>query len=223
MIQETKMKRKKQIKIEGYELIEEVRSGRGGGGLIIGIDNTIDTVPVVITQEDEILAIEMELKSMKLRVATAYGPQEGAPDDEIINEFYSKPEELITQCNDDGCGLMMEMDCNAKLGKEIIKGDPHEMSSNGRLLWDIVQRRGCCVVNATENCEGIITRCREKKGRKEQSVIDFVIVNSLVEPLVTKMTIDENKIKTLSSYSKSGVKLSDHNILSCTFAIPTSK
>ena len=69
----------------------------------------------MITQEDEILAIEMELNSMTLRVATAYGSQEDAPDDEI-NEFYSKLEELITQCNDDGCGLMMEMDCNAKLG-----------------------------------------------------------------------------------------------------------
>ena len=222
MIQETKMKQKKQINIEGYELFEEVRSGRGGGGLLIGIDNTIDVVPVVITQEDEILAIEMELKSMKLRVATAYGPQESAPPDQI-NEFYSKLENLIIQCNDDGCGLMMEMDCNAKLGKEIIEGDPHEMSTNGRLLWDIVRRRGCCVVNATKNCEGTITRCKEKKGRKEQSAIDFVIVNSLVEPLVTKMTIDESKIQTLSSYSKSGVKLSDHNIISCTFAIPTSK
>ena len=79
MIQETKIKRKNQMKIDGYELFEEPRSGKGGGGLLIGIDNAIDTVPVLVTQGNEILAIELDLKCMKLRVATAYGPQEGAP------------------------------------------------------------------------------------------------------------------------------------------------
>ena len=221
MIQETKIKRKNQMKIDGYELFEEPRSGKGGGGLLIGIDNAIDTVPVLVTQGNEILAIELNLKCMKLRVATAYGPQEDAPQDQI-NEFHSKLEELIIQCNDDGCGLILEMDCNAKLGKNIIEGDPHEMSPNGRLLWDIVRRRNCCVVNASKNCRGVITRSRKKKGKEEQSAIDFLVVNSKVEPFLEEI-IDESKTNTLCSYGKSGVKLSDHNVISCTFALPTTK
>ena len=68
-------------------------------------------------------------------------------------------------------GLIIELDCNAKLGKDIIKGDPHDMSGNGKILWDIIQRRSCTVVNSTEKCKGVITRSRMKSGIKEESVL----------------------------------------------------
>ena len=60
------------------------------------------------------------------------------------------------------------MDCNAKLGNELIPGDPNVMSNNGRFLWDIIQRRDCIVVNATKKCNGTITRSRMKGGKKEE-------------------------------------------------------
>ena len=85
-------------------------------------------------------------------------------------------------CEERNCGLIIEMDANAKLGKEIIEGDPHEMSSNGKLLWGILSRRSCTVVNSTEKCEGVITRSRMKKDVKEESVIDYIIVNSFMAP-----------------------------------------
>ena len=115
------------------------------------------------------------------------------------------------------------MDCNAKLGKEIIKGDPHDMSSNGKLLWDIIQRRDCMVVNASEKCQGVITRSRLKNGVKEASVIDYIIVNSMVTPYVDKMEIDESKMKALTRFKKGTTIPSDHNVLECTFNIPLQK
>ena len=119
-----------------------------------------------------------------------------------INKFYATLEEEIISCEQENCGLIAELDCNAKLGREIIKGDPNSMSVNGRILWEIIQRQECTVVNATEMCHGTITRSRMKGATKEESVLDYVIVNSLVLPFINKMFIDEEKTKALTRYTK---------------------
>ena len=128
-------------------------------------------------------------------------------------------EEQIIVCEERNCGLVVEMDCNAKLGKDIIKGDPHEMSSNGKLLWDIVQRRECTVVNTMDQCCGVITRSRMKGKVKEESILDFVIVNQTMVPFVEEMEIDESKAKALTRFKKSKAVPSDHNYIRCTFEI----
>ena len=58
------------------------------------------------------------------------------------------------------------------------------MSANGKLLWDILERRNCTVVNGTTKCSGCITRSRNKAGKVEKSVLDYVFVDALIEPYV---------------------------------------
>ena len=224
MVQETKLKRKNQIRLEKYDLFEKVCKPKGGGGIMIGVSNDMTGKPVDVSPHDdvEILVVEIELKDMSIRFLTAYGPQEDDKE-ENINKFYNYLEEEIIACEERNCGLIMELDCNAKLGKEIIQGDPHNMSSNGKLLWDVVQRHGCTVVNATEKCVGVITRSRMKKKHKEESVIDFIIVNPMIMPYVEKMEIDELKSKALTRFKKGGSVPSDHDYLHCTFNIPLQK
>ena len=108
---------------------------------------------IFVVVEVEIIVVEVQLKEMTIRFLTGYGPQEEDIDDKI-NNFYCTLDEAIVACEERECGLIMELDCNAKLGKSIIKGDPHDMTNNGRLLWDIIQRRDCTVVNSTEKCRG---------------------------------------------------------------------
>ena len=163
--------------------------------------------------------MEVQLKETAIRFCTGYGPQEDDCD-EKINKFYSTLEEAIISCEERNCGLIIELDCNAKLGKDIIKGDPHSMSGNGKMLWDIVVRRNCTVVNSTDKCKGVITRSRMKNEKKEESVIDYIIVNSLIAPYLEEMQIDESKSKALTRFKKGITVSSDHNYLSCTFNIP---
>ena len=94
------------------------------------------------------------------------------------------------------------MDANAKLGKDLINGDPNTMSDNGKILWDITQRRSCLVVNTTNKCKGTITRNRSRSGKTEESVIDYVIVNQKVEPYVQEMVIDEKKRESPNQISE---------------------
>ena len=224
MVQETKAKRQNQLLVKGYELYERVRKGKDGGGIVIGIKDDVESTPVLISkhEETEILVVEIAFKSMTIRFLTAYGPQEDAPED-TINNFYSTLEEEILRCEEDDCGLIAELDCNAKLGNQIITGDPNNMSSNGKIFWDIIQRRECTVVNATEKCEGCITRSRTKAGIKEESVLDYVFVNALVAPFINNMKIDETKMKALTRYTKGTALPSDHNLLTCKFDIPVKK
>ena len=126
MVQETKAKRKNQLKAQGYELFEKVRTGKDGGGIMIGVRKDIDSTPVIVSNDDEdveILTVEIIFKSIAIRFLTGYGPQEDSSEDKI-NKFYATLEEEIISCEQENCGLIAELDCNAKLGREIIKGDP---------------------------------------------------------------------------------------------------
>ena len=226
LIQETKSGRPNQLKIEGYDLYEGIRKGKGGGGgTLIGMHQGIDSTPVIVSkyeEEIEMLVVEVAIGSMNVRFLTGYGPQEDAPED-VINKFYSTLEEEIVKCEEENCGLIAELDCNAKLGENIIKGDPNGMSSNGKLFWDVIERRNCSVVNGTEKCFGCITRSRKKGGKIEKSVLDYVFVNAIINPFVRLMVIDESKQNALTRFANGKAFPSDHNLLSCTFDIPIQK
>ena len=229
MIQETKVKSTGQIKVKGYQVFESVRKDRDGGGLMIGIDNEMQCEPVLVSvgdEEVEIMVVEIDIKIMKIRLITAYGPQENAPD-ETVKNFYSRLEEEIDESENCNCETIIEFDCNAKLGKNIIKNDPKEMSENGKLLWDIVKRRNLVVGNASDKCKGVITRSRGKATGLEASVIDYIIVSENISRFIDKMEIDEDQTEVLTKFStRKGVKeiiKSDHNILKCDFTFSVQK
>ena len=227
MIQETKTKRKNEIQIQGYELFEKPRKGKDGGGIMIGVRKDIESTPVIVSNCDdgdevEVLTVEIALKQITIRFLTAYGPQEGAGEDKI-NKFYATLEEEIMKCEQEGCGLVAEFDCNAKLGSEISEGDPNNMSANGKIFWDLLERRECTVVNMSEECSGTITRSRMKQNKLEESVLDYVIVNPIVAPYIASMEIDETKSKALTRFKKGIAITSDHNVLTCSFDIPVEK
>ena len=62
------------------------------------------------------------------------------------------------------------MDANAKMGKEFIKKDPHEMSANGKLLNGVIERQGLRVVNGSDKCKGNITRFRRTINGEEKKL-----------------------------------------------------
>ena len=72
-------------------------------------------------------------------------------------------------------------------------------------------------MNSSQKCKGKITRQRVTKNKKEESIIDFVLVCELMDDMVEELLIDEDKKYALTSYSKTKigtkVKESDHNSL----------
>lgn len=226
-IQETKLRKSGQIKIPGYQNFERVRTGISGGGLLTSVLEDLNPVLIATSNDEaEIITVEANLGTERIRVINAYGPQE---DDETqhIHSFWQQVEEQVLQAKDDNCFILIQMDANAKVGNEIIKGDPHKMSNNGRILLDIVKRQNLQIANSQHTCKGTITRQRILENKTEQSVIDFVIICAKLFEYLLETRIDEDKVYALSRHikTKNGPRTitSDHNTIFSKFSISFNK
>ena len=85
----------------------------------------------------------------------------------------------------------MQLDANAKVGDEIIPGDPNQQSKNGKLLLEMVQRQTLILLNSSDLCQGKITRHRVTKTGIEKSILDYVIVCETLYRNLVKVLIDE--------------------------------
>ena len=118
-----------------------------------------------------------------------------------------------------GKSIIIEMDANSKVGKDVIPGDPSEKASeNGKLFLEILdQHSNLHLVNSTNLCKGLITRSRTANNIEEKSIIDFVIVSDELLPVIKEMIIDEEGKYSLSRIRKEKGKTivtdSDHHTI----------
>ena len=223
IIQETKIKRKSQIKLEGYRCFSTVRGDNGGGILVACLRNLEPALVFEGDSECEVIVVQLKVNDRNIRIIGGYGPQECAPS--TVRETYrSAIEEQISRASLTGCMVLVAEDANAKLGPEIILGDPHTMSDNGKLLAGMIARQGLKLVNTSSTCRGgPITRKRNVKGRTEESCIDFIMVSEDLNNLLMEAVIDSNQIYTLTKYTttkgKANIKRSDHHPIIATFKI----
>ena len=109
------------------------------------------------------------------------------------------------------------MDSNSHLGKDILKDDPNDQNTNGKLFCEFLNRMPhLTVVNTLPICEGVITRMRKTTRGVEKSILDVFVTCQQILPFVKRMTIDENHEHALTNYStvknQGRVIESDHNV-----------
>ena len=114
-------------------------------------------------EEAEVLTVQLEIDHIKIRIINGYGPQE---DDSLQNKmnFWLALDEEILSAKSENCMILIQMDANAKVGRDIIGADPNNITdSNGRQLLALASRYGLQILNADAKCRGSITRCRMSK------------------------------------------------------------
>ena len=218
-IQETHFKKKGRMngKINDFEFFEAIRNKQKGGTLI-GAHKSLDPVLIEEYCEDfEMLVVEVKLGGRDVRVISGYGPQENWKSEEKL-PFFRALEEEILKARLYEKAIYIQMDANSKLGPNIIEGDPHKQSDNGKILANILKRNALIVMNGIKTkCSGIITRSRITSKVNEESAIDFVIVCEEMEGMISDLVIDEAKKYVLTKHTKTKngfkVKESDHNTL----------
>ena len=181
----------------------------------------INTEPVLVSDHQdnghEILVIQAKFGNKMCRYINAYGPQESTSLDQRNNniEFYSILDQEVKNAQLLGHLVCIQMDSNAKLGPEYIKGDPHNISSNGQLLSDVIISNDLIVCNGTPKCEGLITRERQTVDRLEQSIIDFLIVCPTMFSSLQNMKIDDNNKMRRYIRRKQNITIiqSDHKLI----------
>ena len=117
--------------------------------------------------------------------------------------FYVALEEEVIKAQNEGKSIIMELDANCKLGHNYIANDPKPMSVNGKIMAGIIDRYALCVENGLGGrVKGAITRKRVTKNNIEESIIDLVIVSRDMVNHIESVHIDEDKIKVLTSITK---------------------
>ena len=195
-LQETKVHRKGLVKIQNFEIFEVVRSLKSGGSILTGIHKSLQ--PILINSDDEleILTVQANVGSLTCRFINAYGPSEGCSQDQKTIAFYAKLDQEIKTAKLFGHMVCLQLDANAKLGRDVIKGDHHTMSPNGELLYDFISRNNLIVCNALESCSGTITRQRSTVNGIEASVIDYFIICQDMFSYFQSMRIDDKNVLT---------------------------
>ena len=195
-----------------------VRRQGAGGGLAIGALHNLN--PTWLGEGDdyvEWLSVEITLQLFRIRCVVAYGPQEADCNDRK-EKFWAQLDSETTTAQNQGTGLIIQMDGNLWAGPALIPGDPHAQNKNGKLFENFLARNShLSVVNSLEQCEGLITRFRKTINGEEKSVLDFFIVCDKVRSYLNKMVVDEENQHSLTNFHPANqgrkVKVSDHNPL----------
>ena len=193
MIQETHCTQKGKIHMDNHFVVFEAIRKKKGGGTLMAIHE--DFNPKLIEEysdEFELLVVETNTKEKTIRLMSGYGPQENWDEANRL-PFFLALETEIEKAELGGKSILIEMDANAKLGPNLIPGDPHVMTPNGALLAAIVERHNLIIANGSEKCTGKITRKRVTRERTEQSVIDIVLFSSDLKEHFVDMHIDEER------------------------------
>ena len=184
-LQETKLNRSGRIKTptsrnySWYELHRTDNSEKGekGGGLAIGVVNHLD--PSWISEGDdmaEALTVEVWVEGFPIRLICGYGPQENDRK-ERKESFWKYLNEETENAYNDGAALIIQMDGNLWAGKDIIKQDPNKQNQNARYFENFLLKNShLTVVNSISLCEGDSTRVRNTKERREESILDFLLL-----------------------------------------------
>ena len=221
-IQETHSTRKGRVKLHSiFVIFESIRKAKHGGTLCAVHE---DLKPKLEEYNDpfELLVVEIKAKNKAIRVITGCGPQENWDEGKRVSFFIALEAEIV-KAELAGTSIVVEMDANAKLGQQYIPNDTHDISPNGRLLANILDRHALIVANGSTKCTGRITRKRVTKDRTEESSIDLVIISTDLDSQFKSLIIDEERKHVLTKIrkTKNGTvkKESDHNVLLTEFEV----
>ena len=220
-IQETKFSHEGTFKIPGFKTFEHIRSVKGGGGLFTAVLEDLNPLEVSAFEDIELLVVQCEVGNLKIRIMNAYGPQE---DDEAktINQFWQAVETEVIIAKQEECLIVLQLDANAKIGKELLPNDPNSRSKNGQILLNMVHRQGLHIGNLSSKCEDTITRERVVNNKTEQSVIDYFIYCDQMANFFDQMVVDDRREMVLKrTIKRRGLEAtkSDHNILMSKFSV----
>ena len=182
---------------------ERVEGGKGlaGGGLAIGAIHGLE--PVLTRQGDddtECMSMEIKAGSHKFLFVTGYGPLIG---DAPIRKksFWKYLSEEVKSADERNVGLIIQMDSNSWVGKEVIPSDPNEPNSNGKLMKKFLDENpALSVVNSLPCCLGSITRERSTILGEEKSILDVYIVCQKVLPLIKHMEVNGDGKYNLTNF-----------------------
>ena len=202
-----------ELKIDGYAIGRNDRT-KDGGGILIGVDERLEDVTVVVEKKKEIeesLWVVIDNTKIAIRLGIIYAPQESRTTSDEYVKMYESIEEQILYAKQKQQKLLMVGDFNCKIG-ERIAGNSKEVSKSGKNFLGMTKSNKLQIVNQSEKCSGLWTR---EEGNVK-SVLDYIIIDEEDENALIEMKIDEQK-DYAPRRDDDQVTTSDHNTMIAKF------
>ena len=201
------------VRMQGMKCITAQKSV-GQNVAIILRNQLIGVVPMRLYEPNEVinmLGIRLEIaKNNHQRFYTAHMKQMSSNDKEsIANQF----DEILLQfelANLSQEGMLLICDANVHVGSGIA-GCKDNQDWAGKMLLELIEDEGLCLVNREDICKGIVTRVDPRNGTK--STLDLAICNEFMLSHITEMVIDEAEEYKPARYSGKKVTKTDHNTI----------
>ena len=209
---ETKVYTKTKIRLEGYQVFPSVCKGKNGGGILVAFKpGFCSSVMIDGGESAEFITVRLDFGRTHFRLICVYTPQGNNPVAELDN-FYENLSMQITRTCLAGDPVFLAGDFSAKLGRQSISGDMHDISSNGNCFSKLKNEFNLEALNGFKKCHGTFTRVNNK-NYNEKSVLDYLIVSSELSKYTNSMSIDEQKQFTPWRTLKGGKHFSDYNAI----------
>ena len=212
LLVETKVHTNTAINIKGFQSFPVVRDRNTGDGMCICIRHGLfQSVMTDSGNKAEFITVRLNGNTGNdhITIILVYSPQEN--DIQGVTDFYQNLSVLIESAHLNRDNVILVGDFNAKLGSEIITGDPHPMSRSGRLLYEFYTKYNLHLLNSSDVCTGVLTRIQQCKGKIEISTIDYLFVSAGLVSGVISVQIDEEKVITPWRIVRGGQKkFTDH-------------
>ena len=157
-----------------------------------------------------LIGIRIALMNSGIRLFTAHLKQQSASTrDEIKAQFeeIKKVFQNASNCNE---GMLLVLDANVHVGKEVIKGGLEEQDWGGGEFMKMVEEQNLVLMNVLDLCSGIITRVDPRDGHG--STIDLALCNQFLVNNIKEMKIDEDGLFKPANFTPV-LKKTDHNTI----------
>ena len=197
-LNETHMKSKNKVSIQGYFTFGKNRTEKEKGGVATSTRNSLKQNTVKIKEgekDDEVIITRYDHVTVPINVINCYGEQECRTNKDEITEKWLRLKSDLDKIKLRGEHAILIGDLNKHVGNdsEGVAGNHEKISFGGYLVRSLVASGEYVLINNTKKCLGGPWTWADPANPCNLSCLDLVLVSSSLSPFVKELIIDSER------------------------------
>lgn len=213
---ETNLKKSKELKLKGYKSYNRNRINGHMGGIATSVidEESGNTLKVTEGKEDNEFLITRHNQFLKpINIINVYGDVESRTPKEVIDAKWDEILQEVVKIEAREEQILILGDLNKHCGS-YIKGNHEKVTPGGRRILEFIESGEYVLVNGTEKeVNGLFTRYdpNDSSDETKKSTLDLAIVSRDLYEYIERFEIDKNRNWTpCRSVGNSTIKYTDH-------------
>ena len=198
ILNETGLRGKNKLKIQGYITFSRNRVEKAMGGISTSVKDNIANCAVNVGQgagDDEFIIVRLEQFTPAICLINYYGEQEGRVGKEEVNAKWERMLKEIRKIRARGEECLLIGDFNKLVGCDElgIQGNKDKISHGGQLLRELLATEEYLLVNNMDITSGGPFTRVDPADKDNESALDFFICSRNLRPYIKKLVIDSKR------------------------------